>query len=95
MAQSTSTIVDLAKKIAAAAEVIDGFTSANNFSLSFDADSPDPSTLAGENAQAYQQARVEAIEATTEMNALLSGHSAVFVDLCTSVRPQKLIYTLF
>lgn len=87
MAQ-TSTIVDLAKKIAAAAEVIDGFTSDNNFILSFDADSPDPSTLAGENAQSYQQARVAALEAATEMNALLSGHSGVFLDLCTYVWTQ-------
>lgn len=87
MAQSTSasTIVDLARKITAAAEVIDGATSENNFILSFDANSPDPSTLAGENAQTYQQARVDVLEAATEMNALLSGHSGVVFDLCTYV----------
>jgi len=84
MAQSTS-IIDLARKITAAAEVIDGVTSENNFILSFDADSPDPSSLTGENAQTYQQARVAALEATTEMNALLSGHSGVVFDLCTYV----------
>jgi hypothetical protein len=80
-----TTIVDLARKITAAAEVIDGFTTENNFSLSFDADSPDPATLNGENAQAYQQARITAVEAATEMNALLSGNNAVFLDLCTYV----------
>ncbi|OJI98670.1 hypothetical protein ASPVEDRAFT_38184 [Aspergillus versicolor CBS 583.65] len=78
-----TTIVDLARKITAAAEVIDGFTTENNFSLSFDADSADPATLHGENAQAYQQARITAVEAATEMNALLSGNNAVFLDLCT------------
>ncbi|BCS20479.1 uncharacterized protein APUU_20911A [Aspergillus puulaauensis] len=91
---STSTIVDLARKITAAAEVIDGVTSENNFILSFDADSPDPSSLTGENAQTYQQARVAVLEAANEMNALLSGHSGVVFDLCTYVHVASTLRTI-
>ncbi|KAL4944981.1 hypothetical protein BDV06DRAFT_232162 [Aspergillus oleicola] len=84
MKQATD-IIDLAKQITNAAEVINAFSTANEVALSYDPDTPDPAAVSAPNAQAYHEACLNATEALTEMKSLVLGNKSVFLDLMSNV----------
>ncbi|KAL2816584.1 hypothetical protein BDW59DRAFT_166308 [Aspergillus cavernicola] len=73
-------ILELAREITDASQIICQFASANRPHLSFDSKDPDPADVSGPDSQAYHEARMTALEAVSQMSALLSGNTSTFVD---------------
>ncbi|KAL4950917.1 O-methyltransferase-domain-containing protein [Aspergillus filifer] len=78
-------IIDLAKKITNAAQVIHVFSVANNVPLSHGSSAPDPASVSATNAAAYHEACLVASEALTEMKALISGNQTMLLDILSNV----------
>ncbi|KAL2850250.1 O-methyltransferase-domain-containing protein [Aspergillus pseudoustus] len=85
MAESAN-ILALAMQITGAAQVISDFTSTNNVTLSFDPRDPGPTTLSGPGAQAYNEARMAALDASSKLSALIMGNRAHHISLCSQVQ---------
>ncbi|KAL4898946.1 hypothetical protein BDW74DRAFT_164237 [Aspergillus multicolor] len=78
-------LIALAQKITEATQVITNFASANQlaFSLDSQSDPQDPAAISAPGSQAYHEARMAALEASSTLSALLSGTQTSFLDLCS------------
>lgn len=87
-------IVELAKKISDAAQVVSHFANAHDVRLSFDPKDPDPSSMSGPGSEAFHQARAVILEASATMTGLLAGDKTPFVTLCSNVSGHCLVQVI-
>ncbi|KAG2418540.1 hypothetical protein HFD88_001641 [Aspergillus terreus] len=88
-------IVELAKKISDAAQVVSHFANAHDVRLSFDPKDPDPSSMSGPGSEAFHQARAVILEASATMTGLLAGDKTPFVTLCSNFHAASALRVVF